>query len=288
MGQEAGAGSENRPEAASHRSFPGRPGQRALGDQPVRFGFKDPDGLETRSSALGVPSQAWKCFKGPGAGSGSWVTRERSLLLPASQQLPGPALRVGASECQPGAGPSLSTSDINQTHPDHDQWRQLGSAGLAGLGSGRGARGAVGSARVCEEARIGLSPQENKQVFSCAQSLAPRPSSRPAPKLCPISGYCPPAFLGSQATWNPTTSFQGSPTSTSSWIILCVSFQDRVPAREKRRNILVRGFQEHPLVFQSWMRPLEPTGPGVCLLQAAHLLASLMLLLSIYCNLAVF
>lgn len=53
-----------------------------------------------------------------------------------------------------------------------------------------------------------------------------------------------------------------------------MSFQDRVPAREKQRNILVRGFQKHPLGFQSWMRPLEPTGPGVCLLQAAHLLAA--------------
>ena len=34
----------------------------------------DPDGLEMRSSAQGVPSRAWKCFKGPGAGSGGRVT----------------------------------------------------------------------------------------------------------------------------------------------------------------------------------------------------------------------
>ena len=27
----------------------------------------------------------------------------------------------------------LSMSDINQMHPDHDQWRRLGSVGLAGL-----------------------------------------------------------------------------------------------------------------------------------------------------------
>ena len=74
--------------------------------RPVRFGFVDPDGLEMRSSAQGVPSRAWKRFKGPGAGSGSRVTRERSLPPSASQRSPGPALRMGASECQPGTGPS--------------------------------------------------------------------------------------------------------------------------------------------------------------------------------------
>ncbi|CAI9167314.1 unnamed protein product [Rangifer tarandus platyrhynchus] len=94
---------------------------------------RDPDGLEMRSSAQGVPSRAWKCFKGPGAGSGGRVTRERSLPPPASRWPPGPACRVGASECQPDVGPAFSMSEINQTHPDHDLWKRLGSAGLARL-----------------------------------------------------------------------------------------------------------------------------------------------------------
>lgn len=93
------AGGRRRLRESPGGGFPQKPPQAAgpvaPGDWPGRSGFVDPDGLEMRSSAQGVPSRAWKCFKGPGAGSGSRVTRERSLPPPASRRPPGPAAEWG-------------------------------------------------------------------------------------------------------------------------------------------------------------------------------------------------
>lgn len=100
----------------------------------------------------------------------------------------------------PGA-PCCLSAGPGRRRLDSPTWHRCPSRGAGGgsggrgarapsawPGGGRGERGAAGSAQGGEEARTGLRPQENKQVFSGARSLAPRPSPRPAPFLCPLLG----------------------------------------------------------------------------------------------------
>lgn len=154
-------GSENRPEAPSHKRLPRRTG---LGGRASR-----PQG----NWAVGFASwiwMNWKC-KGPHWASRAGQTRSASKSrahawtarshgrgraqrglpchpLPRPRrpprcqpQPPRPCTQSRASDRRPLGSRKplpakhrpLATSDINQTHPDNDQWRRLGSAGLAGL-----------------------------------------------------------------------------------------------------------------------------------------------------------